>query len=102
MENARVEYNNNIKHSLVLEEMEKGKLRKHLQKKEEEITSLQKELKSNGAQVDITASRSHAISAPQESKDITSLLKKLRLLKVAVRILIQGLKIKNSICWWYR
>ncbi|XVF12485.1 hypothetical protein REPUB_Repub08aG0122700 [Reevesia pubescens] len=91
MENIRAEYND-LKHSLIQEEMEKGKLRKQvsqlkneLQKKEEEIGSIQKELKSNGGQVDITPRSSHSTSAPLESKDITSLQKKLRLLKINLK-----------------
>ncbi|KAK5777985.1 uncharacterized protein LOC108479610 [Gossypium arboreum] len=92
MENIRVECND-LKHSLVREEREKDKLRKQvsqlkndLQKKEEEIGSMQKELKSSGGQADIASRSSHSTSAPQESKDINSLLKKMRLLKERINL----------------
>ncbi|XVE64215.1 hypothetical protein DITRI_Ditri07aG0083700 [Diplodiscus trichospermus] len=98
MENIRVEYND-LKQSLIREEMEKEKLRKQvsqlkneLQKKEEEISSIQKELKSNVRQGDITPRSSHSTSARQESKDITTLQKKLRSLKEQINLKEAALK----------
>ncbi|XVF09865.1 hypothetical protein REPUB_Repub07fG0133900 [Reevesia pubescens] len=87
MENIRVEYND-LKHSLIREEMEKEKLRKQvsqlkndLLKKEEEISSIGKEFKNSGGQADVNPTSIHCTSTPHNSEDITSLQKKLRLLK---------------------
>ncbi|XVF53611.1 hypothetical protein PTKIN_Ptkin05aG0112300 [Pterospermum kingtungense] len=100
MENIRLEYND-IKNSLIREEMEKERLRKQvtqlkkdLQKKEEEISSIQNELKSNGGEGDITPRNTHSTSASQESKDIISLQKKLRLLKEQINL--KGTTLKTS------
>ncbi|KAE8736437.1 Myosin heavy chain-related protein, putative isoform 4 [Hibiscus syriacus] len=98
MENIRVECND-LKHRLLREEREKEKPRKQvsqlkndLQKKEEEVSSIQKELESTGGQVDITARSGHSAVAPQESKDITSLQKKMRLLKEQINLMDAALK----------
>ncbi|KAL4383481.1 hypothetical protein GQ457_15G002140 [Hibiscus cannabinus] len=98
MEDIRVECND-LKHSLLREEREKEKLRNQvselkndLQKKEEEVSSIQKELKSKGGQVDIPARSGHSASAPQESKDITSLQKKMKLLKEQINLKEAALK----------
>ncbi|KAK8569527.1 hypothetical protein V6N13_046578 [Hibiscus sabdariffa] len=87
MENIRVECTD-LKKSLLGEEREKENLRKQLsqlkndlQKKEDEISSIRNELQSTGGRVDITSRSSHSASAPQETNDITSLQKKLRLFK---------------------
>lgn len=102
MESIRVEYND-LKHSLIQEGVEKEKLRKlisqlkkDLQKKEEEISSIQNELKSNGGQGDITPRNTYSISASQVSKDITSLRKKLRLLKEQINLKEATLKISAN------
>ncbi|XP_039044606.1 golgin subfamily B member 1-like isoform X4 [Hibiscus syriacus] len=98
MENIRGECND-LKHRLLREEREKEKLRKQVsqlkndvQKKEEEVSSIQKELKSTGGQVDITARSGYSAVAPQESKDITSLQKKMRLLKEQINLMEAALK----------
>ncbi|XVE58547.1 hypothetical protein DITRI_Ditri04bG0178000 [Diplodiscus trichospermus] len=102
MENIRLEYND-LKNSLIREEMEKEKLRKQLsqlknelQKKEEEISSVQKENTSNGGQVNIIARRSHSSSAHQASKDISTLQKKLRLLKEQINLKEAALEISAN------
>ncbi|KAK8521287.1 hypothetical protein V6N13_077407 [Hibiscus sabdariffa] len=98
MENIRVECND-LKQSLLQEEMEKENLRKQLsqlkndlQKKEDEISSVQNELQITGGRVDITSRSSHSASAPQETKDITSLQKKMRLLKEQINLEEAALK----------
>ncbi|XP_021301151.1 unconventional myosin-XVIIIa isoform X2 [Herrania umbratica] len=92
MENIQVEYND-LKHKLIREEMEKEKLRKQvsqlkndLQKKEEETISLEKQPKNNGGQAAVTPRSSNSTSAPQGSKSITMLQKKLRLLKDQINL----------------
>ncbi|GLT35965.1 hypothetical protein SLA2020_103730 [Shorea laevis] len=95
-ENLRLECNE-IKTSLIKEEMEKEKLRKQvvqlrndLQKKEEEIKSIGKQ-KKNGQSAFrnlelSTRSSNSASPPPHNSKDITSLNKKLRLLKEQLKL----------------
>ncbi|GMI99612.1 hypothetical protein like AT5G52280 [Hibiscus trionum] len=91
MENIRAECND-LKHSLLREEREKEKLTKHVSQLKNDLQKKEEEIRSNGGQVDITARSSHSASAPRESKDITSLQKKMRLLKEQINLKEAALK----------